>query len=96
MRGQQLSREKMEGLEDEVESLAQELEEKKREENKRLKKVATLQKEIQVYALRRFLPLLSATKLKKISATTLKNNASLSATKLKRIGRGCNFRFKDE
>jgi hypothetical protein len=51
MRGQQLSREKMEGLEDEVESLAQELEEKKREENKRLKKVATLQKEIQAYTL---------------------------------------------
>ena len=49
MRGQQLSRDKMEGLEDEVESLAQELEEKKREEAKRLKKVATIQNEIQVF-----------------------------------------------
>ena len=44
-----MSRDKMEGLEDEVESLAQELEEKKREEAKRLKKVATIQNEIQVF-----------------------------------------------
>lgn len=43
-----MCRERLEGLEDEVESLGQELEEKKKEEAKRLKKVTTLQKEIQV------------------------------------------------
>ena len=48
MRGQQMSRERLEGLEEEVEGLGVELEEKKKEETKRLKKVATLQKEIQV------------------------------------------------
>ena len=49
MRAHQGCQETLEALEDEVDSLDQELEEKKREETKRHKKVATLQKEIQVW-----------------------------------------------
>ena len=48
MRGRVVCRERLEGLEDEVESLGRELEERKKGETKRRKRVATLQTEIQV------------------------------------------------
>lgn len=48
MRSIQCCKDNLEGLEEELEGPSQELEEKKREERRRLKKVEDLQKEIQV------------------------------------------------
>ena len=48
MRSFQMCKERLEGLEEEVDGPRQELEEKKKEEERRRKKIAQLQKEIQV------------------------------------------------